>query len=106
MNIPDVKSSYKYVAELRERLDDSLKLAQEELQKSQKHCKKYSDKKTKARCLDVGDQVLIFLLTDSKHNAMERTINYGELCGSQRLQSKDGIQGKNVPDEYIEEVYC
>ena len=96
MNIPYVKSSYEYVAELRKRLDDSLKLAQAELQKSQKHYKKYSDKKTKARCLDV----LILLLTDSKHNAMERTIYSGELCGSQRLQSK------NVKDEYFEEVYC
>ena len=36
MNIPEVKTSYKYVTELRERLEDSMKLAQEELQKSQK----------------------------------------------------------------------
>ena len=36
VNIPKVKSSYEYVTELRERLEDSLKLAQEELEKSQK----------------------------------------------------------------------
>ena len=36
VNIPEVKSSYEYVTELRERLEDSLKLAQEELEKSQK----------------------------------------------------------------------
>ena len=40
-----------YVTELRERLEDSLKLAQEELQKSQKRYKKYYDKKAKPRCL-------------------------------------------------------
>ena len=36
VNIPEVKSSYEYVTELRERLEGSLKLAQEELEKSQK----------------------------------------------------------------------
>ena len=36
VNIPEVKSSYEYVTELRERLEDSLKLAQEELEKFQK----------------------------------------------------------------------
>ena len=36
VNIPEVKSSYEYVTELREHLEDSLKLAQEELEKSQK----------------------------------------------------------------------
>ena len=36
VNIPEVKSSYEYVTELRECLEDSLKLAQEELEKSQK----------------------------------------------------------------------
>ena len=46
MNIPEVKSGYEYVTELRERLEDSLKLAQEELQKSQKRYKKHYGKKT------------------------------------------------------------
>ena len=32
VNIPDVKTSYEYITELREHLEDSLKLAQEELQ--------------------------------------------------------------------------
>ena len=36
VNIPEVKTSCQYVTELRECLEDSLKLAQEELQKSQK----------------------------------------------------------------------
>ena len=56
-----MRTSYEYVTEFLERLKDSLKLAQEELQKSQKHYKKH-DKKTKPRCLEVGDQVLILLL--------------------------------------------
>ena len=65
VNILDVKNSYNYITELRERLEDALKLAQEELQKSQKSCKKHYDKKAKPRCLEVGEQVLILLPTDS-----------------------------------------
>ena len=49
VNIPEVKSSYEYVTELRERLEDLLKLAQEELEKSQKRYKRHYDRKAKPR---------------------------------------------------------
>ena len=49
VNVPEKKTSYEYVSKLHECLEDSLKLAQEELQKSQKHYKKYYDKKAKPR---------------------------------------------------------
>ena len=49
VNIPEVKSSYEYVTELRERLEDSLKLAREELEKSQKGYKGHYDQKAKSR---------------------------------------------------------
>ena len=68
---PEVKSSYEYVSELHECLEDSLKLAQEELQKSQKRYKKHYDKKSKPRCLEVGDQVQILLPTDSNKLLMQ-----------------------------------
>ena len=48
-----------------------MKLAQEELQKSEKHCKKYYDKKAKSRCLEVGDQVLILLSTERNKLLMQ-----------------------------------
>ena len=92
VNIPEVKTSFEYVTECRELLEDSLKLTQEEIQKSQKRYKKYYDRKAKPRCLEVI-------------NAVERTIHCGESCGSQRLQNKDGVQDKDVPLEYVEEVY-
>ena len=68
-----VKTSYEYVTELRERLEDSSKLAQEELlrKKSQKRYKKHCDRKPKPRCLEVGEQVLILLPTDSKKLIMQ-----------------------------------
>ena len=65
VNIPEVKTSYKYVTQLRERLEDSLKLTQEELQKSQKRYMKYYDRTAKPRHLEVGEQVLILLATES-----------------------------------------
>ena len=49
VNIPEVKSSYEYVTELSERLEDSLKLGQEELEKSQKRYKRHYDWKAKPR---------------------------------------------------------
>ena len=36
---------------------------------------------------------------------MERTIHHEESCGSQRLQSKDGVQNKDLSREYVEEVF-
>ena len=71
VNIPEVKTTYEYVTELHERLEDSLKLAQEELQKSQKRYKKHYDKNAKPRYLEVGDQVLILLRTDSNKLLMQ-----------------------------------
>ena len=35
---------------------------------------------------------------------MERTIHCRELCGSQRLQTKDGVQDEDIPREYVGEV--
>ena len=71
VNIPEVKSSYEYVTELRERLEDSLKLAHEELEKSQKRYKRHYDQKAKPRRLEVGDRVLILLPTDSNKLLMQ-----------------------------------
>ena len=71
MNIPEVKSSYEYVTELREHLEDSLKLVQGELEKSQKRYKRHYDRKTKLRRLEVGDRVLILLPTDSNRLVLQ-----------------------------------
>ena len=61
----EVKSSYQYVLDLRERLNDTLKLAKEQLESSQARQKKHFDKKTKARRFSPGDKVLVLLPTDA-----------------------------------------
>ena len=65
---PEVKNSYQYVFELREKLEDTLKIAHEELQKAQQKGKHYYDRKAKVRKFQPGDKVLVLLPTD--HNKL------------------------------------
>ena len=46
---PEVKNSYQYVFELREKLEETLKLAHTQLQKAQDKGKHYYDRKTRVR---------------------------------------------------------
>ncbi|GFO36278.1 Zinc finger protein [Plakobranchus ocellatus] len=62
---PEVKSSYEYVLNLRERLDDTLKIAREELEKH------YYDRTAKRRKFSVGEKVLVLLPTDSNKLLMQ-----------------------------------
>lgn len=59
----DVKSVYKYVIDLKTRLGETCRLAQDELKKSQEAQKVYYDKKSKPKKLKVGDEVLLLLPT-------------------------------------------
>ena len=65
---PEVKNSYQYVFELREKLENNLNLAHSELQKSQVKAKHHYNRKTKVRKFMQGDKVLILLPTD--HNKL------------------------------------
>ena len=65
---PEVKNSYQYVFELREKMEDTLKLAHTELQKAQNKGKHYYDRKTKVRKFVPGGKVLVLLPTD--HNKL------------------------------------
>ena len=79
-----------------------MRAAKKQLKKSKKRYKKHYDKKAKPRCLEVGDQVLILLPTDSnKLNAMERTIHCGESCGIQQLQNKDIKMGSKTKTYHV-----
>ena len=56
------------MSELREKLEDTLKIAHEELQKAQQKGKHYYDRKTKVRKFQPGYKVLVLLPTD--HNKL------------------------------------
>nr|XP_006823664.1 PREDICTED: uncharacterized protein LOC100372741 [Saccoglossus kowalevskii] len=68
---PEIRNSYQYVFELRERLDETLKIAQVEMQKSQQRYKHYYDRKVKVRRFQPGQTVLILLPTDSNKLLMQ-----------------------------------
>ena len=59
-----VKTTYEYVLDLKNRLQETCQLARENLKKAQRYQKKYYDKNSKDRRFKVGDSVLLLLPTD------------------------------------------
>lgn len=71
-DIPEeIKTSYEYVFDLRNRLEDTCKAAQENLKVSKALYKKYFDAKTKDRQFAVGDKVLLLLPTEHSKLTMQ-----------------------------------
>ena len=71
IEMPEVKNSYQYVFELREKLEDTLALAKEELERAQNKGKHYYDRKARPRTLNKGDRVLVLLPTDNNKLLMQ-----------------------------------
>ena len=67
-NDPEVTTSYQYALELWERLDETMKLAQAELEKNQICNKKLYNPKAKKKVFQVGGKDLVLLPTD--HNKL------------------------------------
>ena len=65
----DVKTTYQYVCDLRDKLERTVKLAQENLKQASSRYKRHFDRKAKARSFQIGDKVLLLLPT--KHNKLE-----------------------------------
>ena len=62
---PETWSEYEYVFNLRNKLEDTYRLAQESLDLSQQRYKKYFDQYSRFRSLKPGDKVLLLLPTDN-----------------------------------------
>ena len=60
---PQVRTTYKYVVSLRDRLESMVSYAHENLQNMSKKYKHHYNQKLKRRNLKVGDKVLAFLPT-------------------------------------------
>ena len=58
---PQVRTTYQYVLDLRERLESTVSLAQQNLQNMSKKYKKYYNRKSRRRNLKVGSKVLVLL---------------------------------------------
>ena len=65
VNDEQVLSTHQYVIELRERLEQTCKLAREKLEKVQIKQKTYYDKRARSRKFDVSDKLLLLLPTES-----------------------------------------
>lgn len=68
INDTDTKTTYQYVMDLRNKLEDTCSLAQQHLEKNQQRYKRNFDQKAKLREFKVGSKVLILLPTD--HNKL------------------------------------
>ena len=60
----EVKSTYQYVIDLKEKLEETCKIAQSHLQTASARYKKYYDRKAKIRKFSVGDKVLVLRPTN------------------------------------------
>ncbi len=58
------ESTGQYVVDMHEKMEETLKIVQEELKRSQKRYQQYYNRKAKSRQLQAGDKVLILLPTD------------------------------------------
>ena len=67
----EIKTSYQYVLELRERLDNTIKIAQEELLKSRKKNKTLYDRRARRREFQEGNKVLLLLLRNTNKLLMQ-----------------------------------
>lgn len=68
---PEIKTTYQYVLDLRDRLEFTCELAHRTLEESSARYKKNYHKKTRSRSLKAGEKVLILLPTDSNKLLMQ-----------------------------------
>ena len=61
---PETKTTYQYVMDLREKLEDTCQLVQEQLKKSHDRYRQQYNRKARTRSFKEGDEVLLLLLTD------------------------------------------
>ena len=67
----EVKLTYQYVLDLRDKLDQTCKIALENLKTEKRKQKRYYDRKTKDRKFKVGEKVLILLPTSRNKLSMQ-----------------------------------
>ena len=67
----EVKSTYQYVTDLREKLELTSHMARENLRKAASRYRKYYNRKTRTRSMKVGDKVLVLLPTNTNKLLMQ-----------------------------------
>ena len=107
VNDEQVLSTYQYVIELRERLEQTCQLARDNLKKVQ-FKQKTNDKRARSRKFDVGDKVLLLLPTESNKLLLQWKGPYEVVEIVNRMDYKvdvDGVVGTyhaNMLKQYVE----
>ena len=68
---PEVRTTFQYVLDLKDRLETVSEIARKELEKSSSRYKHYYDRKTRNRHFEVNDHVLLLLPTDGNKLLMQ-----------------------------------
>ena len=108
VNDEQVLSTYQYVVELREGLEQTCQLARDNLKKVQFKQKTYYDKRARSRKFDVGDKVLLLLPTESNKLLLQWKGPYEVVEIVNRIDYKvdvDGVVGTfhaNMLKQYVE----
>ncbi|XP_052692422.1 uncharacterized protein LOC128170699 isoform X2 [Crassostrea angulata] len=105
---PNVKTTYQYVLDLKDRLQSMAELAKESLEKSSTRYKKHYDRKTRTRSLKVGDKALVLLPTDNNKLLLQWKGPFVVTKKVNRVDYQLDMQGKtktfhiNLLKKYIE----
>lgn len=105
---PNVRTTYQYVLDLKDRLQTMAELAKENLVKSTSRYKKYYDRKARNRSLQVGDKALILMPTDNNKLLLQWKGPFEVVKKVNRLYYQLNIQGKvktfhiNLLKKYVE----
>ena len=104
----DTKSTYQYILDLRERLEETCEIAQEQLKKARKHQRKHYNKRTRVRQMKEGERVLVLLPTKSNKLLMQWRGPYTIVQKIGEMDYRVDVRGKiktlhaNLLKKYIE----
>ena len=90
----EVKTTYQYIVDLRERLETTSKMARDNLEAASIRYKKYYNKKAKDRDMKVGEKVLVLLPTSSNKLLMQWKGPYEIVATLGKVDYKIDMQGK------------
>ena len=90
----EVKNAYQYVLDLRNRLEDTCKIAGESLHQAQGQYKHHYNKKSKRREFKVGDKVTVLLPTDTNKLLLQWKGPYKVTEVVNKLDYKVQVNGK------------
>ncbi|XP_061176104.1 uncharacterized protein LOC133185059 [Saccostrea echinata] len=90
----EVRTTYQYVVDLKERLEDTCRIARENLQKSSMKYRKYYNKGAKNRQMSKGEKVLILLPTASNKLQMQWKGPYEIIEKVGKIDYRINVNGK------------